>query len=302
MSRKNGRPGLLIAAAFVGPGTVTVCTLAGSQYDYRLLWVLLISTGVTIFLQEMAARLGIVTKLDLIGLVRKQIAQPTWRLLALSLILGAIVVGNASYEAGNISGAALGLNALIGLDNGAVYIIGVIAFVLLWFGNYQLIQKALTVLVIIMSASFVITAILIAPSLSFIASGMFIPSIPKGSLLMILGLVGTTIVPYNLFLHASLVKDKWEAADLSTLRQDAILSIGLGGLVSMSIVICAGSIPSGLTIADISGLSKSLHSVYGNAATYLLSVGLFAAGITSAITAPLAAAYVAAGCFGWELT
>ena len=149
-------------------------------------------------------------------------------------------------------------------------------------------------------SGFLITAFLTKPDIFNILKGALIPSFPEGSLLTILGLVGTTVVPYNLFLHASLVKEKWNnPKDLKEVRKDTIFSIALGGLVSMAIIISASSIGLG-EISSAADLAKSLAPLYGDFASYFLGIGLFAAGITSAITAPLAAAYVARGCFGWE--
>ena len=119
-------------------------------------------------------------------------------------------------------------------------------------------------------------------------------------MLTIIGLIGTTVVPYNLFLHASLVKEKWsKKEDLKAVRKDTVISIVLGGLVSMAIIISAASINTG-EISNAADLAKSLAPLYGDLAKYFLALGLFAAGITSAITAPLAAAYVVRGCFGWK--
>ena len=151
-----------------------------------------------------------------------------------------------------------------------------------------------------MSVSFLITAFLTKPDIMSIFKGALVPSVPEGSLLTIIGLIGTTVVPYNLFLHASLVKEKWsDQKDLKAVRKDTIISIVLGGLVSMAIIISASSIGLG-EISNASDLAKSLAPLYGDFASYFLGIGLFAAGITSAITAPLAAAYVARGCFGWK--
>jgi len=94
---KNIGPGALVAAAFIGPGTVTLCTLAGVNFGYELLWALLLSIIATIVLQEMAARLGIVSQKGLSAVIREQIKSPILKVLALFLILGAIVVGNAKY-------------------------------------------------------------------------------------------------------------------------------------------------------------------------------------------------------------
>ena len=306
---KNSGPGTLVAAAFIGPGTVTLCTLAGVNFGFHLLWAMVLSILATIVLQEMASRLGIISQKGLSEVIRAEIKHPIINKLILLLILSAIVVGNASYEAGNISGGILGLETITGelriaLGNYSLnilsFVVGIIAFILLYIGNYKFLERVLVMLVIIMSISFLITAFLTKPAISDILIGALTPSFPEGSLLTIIGLVGTTVVPYNLFLHASLVKEKWNnPKDLKAVRKDTIISIALGGLVSMAIIISASSIGLG-EISSAADLAKSLAPLYGDFASYFLGIGLFAAGITSAITAPLAAAYVARGCFGWE--
>ncbi|GEQ86178.1 manganese transporter [Patiriisocius marinistellae] len=307
---KNIGPGTLVAAAFIGPGTVTVCTLAGVQYSFTLLWAMLLSIIATIVLQEMAARLGLISGKSLATVVKNEIQNPALKVGAVVLMLSAILIGNAAYEAGNISGGVLGLETLV---NTAVLnindfelnlwslLIGSIAFILLFLGNYKLIEKALVSLVILMSLSFIIAAISTTPNISEVLKGLFIPTVPEESVLMIIGLVGTTVVPYNLFLHASLVSEKWNGvADLKAARKDLYISITLGGLVSIAIIICAAAAQQ-TEIKNAADLAKGLEPLYGNAAKYLLSIGLFAAGITSAITAPLAAAYVAKGVFDWKV-
>jgi Mn2+/Fe2+ NRAMP family transporter len=129
---------------------------------------------------------------------------------------------------------------------------------------------------------------------------MLVPQFPDEGILTIVALIGTTVVPYNLFLHASLAKTKWnKKSDIKLARKDTVLAVVLGGIVSMSIIISAAAI----YIKDVSNaadLALALEPLFGVNAKYFLSVGLFAAGITSAITAPLAAAYVASGCLGWQ--
>ncbi|WP_339756395.1 Nramp family divalent metal transporter [uncultured Winogradskyella sp.] len=306
---KNIGPGPLVAAAFIGPGTVTLCTLAGVNFGYALLWAMVLSILATIVLQEMAARLGIVSQKGLSEVIRSEIKDPIIRGLAIVLILSAIVIGNAAYEAGNISGGALGMETILGQPiitigvfsfNTYAIIIGVIAFVFLFIGSYKVLEKALVFMVILMSLAFLITAIITKPSLSAIFKGAFIPRFPEDSILTIIGLIGTTVVPYNLFLHASLAKTKWkDKSDLNYARKDTILAIVLGGIVSMCVMIAAAAIPY-QSISNASDLAISLEPLFGVQAKYFLAIGLFAAGITSAITAPLAAAYVASGCLGWS--
>ena len=305
----NIGPGPLVAAAFIGPGTVTLCTLAGVNFGYALLWAMVLSILATIVLQEMAARLGIVSQKGLSEIIRSEIKNPILRGFAIVLILSAIVIGNAAYEAGNISGGALGMQTLLGnpiLEIGEFKInimsllIGLVAFVLLYIGNYKILEKALVFLVIMMSLAFLTTAIITKPNLLEIAKNIVVPKFPEGSILTIIGLIGTTVVPYNLFLHASLAKTKWkDKSDLGFARKDTIIAVVLGGIVSMCIIISASAIPS-QNISNAADLAKGLEPLFGVNAKYFLSIGLFAAGITSAITAPLAASFVASGCLGWD--
>ena len=302
---KNIGPGALVAAAFIGPGTVTVCTLAGIQFGFTLLWAMTLSIIATVILQETSARIGLVTQKGLSQVLREQLPDGILRKFILGLVLAAIVVGNAAYEGGNISGGVLGLQALGNTGvidmgsfsiNGYSLLIGVIAFILLYLGNYKVLEKVFLVLVILMSVSFVITAILTKPDIWALFKGSLIPAFPDGSILMIVALVGTTVVPYNLFLHASLVNQKWNnKTDLPAARRDTVVAVILGGLVSMCVIIAASSL-NGSAITGAAGLAQSLEPLYGSAARYCIGLGLFAAGITSAITAPLAAAYVAQGC------
>ena len=306
---QNIGPGTLVAAAFIGPGTVTVCTLAGVNFGFNLLWAMLLSIIATIVLQEMAARLGIISQKGLSEVVRQEIKTPFLKQFITILILAAIVVGNTAYEAGNISGGILGLETLFGswvIENSYFslnlmsWVIGIIAFALLYIGDYKFLEKALVILVLLMSVSFVITAVVTKPNLIEIFKGLFVPNLPEQSLLTVIALIGTTVVPYNLFLHAALVKEKWnKKEDLMHSKKDTIISIVLGGLVSMAIIISAASIPI-KNISNAADLAEGLAPLYGEFAKYFLALGLFAAGITSAITAPLAAAYVAKGCLGWK--
>jgi manganese transport protein len=306
---KNIGPGTLVAAAFIGPGTVTVCTLAGVKFGFELLWAMALSTIATIVLQEMAARLGLVSGNGLAATVKQQIKTPWIKITAIVLIVSAILFGNAAYEAGNISGGVLGLQTIFNDTSITIgsfqlnflsILIGVIAFILLFIGNYKVIERSLVALVILMSISFLVAAFLTHPNWILVLKGVFMPTFPSESMLTVIALVGTTVVPYNLFLHASLVQEKWSGAGaLKAARKDLYISIILGGLVSMAIIICAASIRQG-EIANAADLAQGLEPLYGSVSKYVLSLGLFAAGITSAITAPLAAGYVARDCFGWK--
>ncbi|WP_074409265.1 MULTISPECIES: Nramp family divalent metal transporter [Aquimarina] len=300
----NIGPGTWVTAAFIGPGTVTVCTLAGVQFGFSLLWALVLSIVACVVLQEMAARLGVVTQKGLSEVLKSQFDNKIVRGALITLILSAIFIGNAAYEAGNISGGVLGLSTIlessIGIsENYLSIVIGVIAFILLYIGNYKVLERSLIVLVLLMSVAFIVTAIVTKPDISMIFKG-FVPNFSSDNVLTIVGLIGTTVVPYNLFLHASIVSEKWKSTDdLPEAKKDTIVAIVLGGFVSMAIIIAGAAIQEA-EVNNAADLAKGLEPVFGSMAKYVLSIGLFAAGITSAITAPLAAAYVVKGCMGWQ--
>tara|TARA_Y100000590_G_scaffold61427_1_gene65611 strand:+ start:1122 stop:2312 length:1191 start_codon:yes stop_codon:yes gene_type:complete len=299
---KDVGPGVLIAAAFIGPGTVTLCSIAGASFGYSLLWALLLSIIATIVLQEMALRIGLITNKGLAEVIRVSIKNKFINRFLILLILCSILIGNAAYEAGNITGASLGIIAIINSEtlNYIPLLIGIIAFIILYIGDYKILERSLIFLVIVMSVSFLITAIMTRPDLSSLLNGLFIPRINSESLIVVLGLIGTTVVPYNLFLHSSLVKEKWNnISKLKIARIESFISIIIGGIVSMAIIITAASV-SNDNVKSVIDLAKGLEPLYGKFAIYFLGIGLFASGITSSITAPLAAAYVAKSCFGWR--
>jgi manganese transport protein len=220
----------------------------------------------------------------------------------------AIVLGNAAYEAGNITGGAMGADLLVNLPvltlgqielNLLNLSIGLIALGLLMSGSYSKITGFLTILVILMSLAFLGSAIWVRPSFISIFGG-FIPKVDSTNILTIVALIGTTVVPYNLFLHSSLVAKRWSSLeDLKYVRVDTIVAVVLGGFVSMAIIITAAS-GGAMEVNNAADLAIGLEPIMGVAAKYFIAFGLFAAGITSAITAPLAGSLVVVDCFGWS--
>ena len=193
--RKMG-PGLLVTAAFIGPGTVTTATAAGANYGFALLWTVVFSIFATIVLQEMAARLGLVTRLGLAEAMRSAGKHATVSRIAIILVVAAIGLGNAAYEVGNIAGAALAATNITGI-HGSYWssIIGIGSGILLASGRYKILEGVLITLVLAMSMVFIITAIWLAPDATAILRGIFAPTIPQGSMLSVIALVGTTVVP-----------------------------------------------------------------------------------------------------------
>lgn len=296
-------PATLVAAAFIGPGTVLTCTLAGANFGYALIWALLFSVVACMLLQEMSARLGVVTQQGLGEVLQTQFKNPLLKAVVFGLVTVAIFIGNSAYEGGNIAGAALGLHALLPtVDFPWPWVIVAVAFVILVQGSYQVLEQALIGLVLLMSLAFISTFIMTKPDLSALFSGLN-PQVPEGAWLTVIALVGTTVVPYNLFLHASAVKNKWHHADdLPQVRKDTVLSIGVGGLISLAIISTAAAAFFGqqVTINSAADISVQLEPLLGSWSSVSMGVGLFAAGISSSITAPLAAAYALAGMLGWS--
>lgn len=289
-------PGALVAAAFIGPGTVTACTVSGANFGFALLWTLAFATLATICLQDMAARLGAGARLGLGEALMQQSGGPWRKAAAGILVFAALVIGNIAYEGGNLAGATLGVSALIGsaLPREAITIVlALLAGAVLISGHYKLIERILIALVLLMSLSFAASFILVRPDIGALLTGL-VPRVPDGGLLAAIALIGTTIVPYNLFLHAAASRERWQdAGDLSDARQEAAVSIGLGGVISIMILATASTalFGSNETVRSAANMAAALEPVFGAGAKYMIGIGLFAAGLTSAITAPMATAY-----------
>jgi Mn2+/Fe2+ NRAMP family transporter len=297
-------PAVLVTAAFICPGTVITATMAGANFGFSLLWALVFSVFATIILQEMAARLGVVTQQGLGENIRAACTNPLSKYLSIFLVVGAIVVGNAAYQGGNLSGASLGLiqlfgdQQLFGLTSIWPLVIGIVAFSILVTGSYQLIEKALIFLVGVMSISFLASFFIIDLPIGEFFSGLLIPSLPTGATLTVIALIGTTVVPYNLFLHSASASRKWKKVEqLADARKDLYFAIPLGGLISIAIVSTAASAFFGqqVQISNAADIAPALEPIFGDLSATFIAVGLFSAGISSAVTAPLAAAFALSG-------
>lgn len=307
MGRKNKKssfgPGFLVTAAFIGPGTVASCSIAGAKFGYSLLYALVFATITTIILQEMTGRLSLASGHDLAQALREFPQKSLTRAFFIILTLSSITFGCAAYEAGNIIGGSLGLETISSIPQKYwVALISLIAIFILSRKKYRLVEKFLIFLVFLMSISFLATFIIVKPKFLLIAKGM-IPSFPHHSIFLILALVGTTVVPYNLFLHSSAVKEKWSSkANLKEVKKDLLVSISLGGLISASIVVTSAMAfyQRGISLEKGAQLAQQLKPLFGSFANLLFGLGFFAAGMSSALTAPYAAAFASSGVLGWK--
>lgn len=298
-------PGLIIAASFIGPGTITTAIVTGAGYGFALAWTVVFSIVATIVLQEMAARLGIGARIGLGDAMRRTFTNPILRLLMVILVVAAIGIGGAAYAGGDTTGTALAVSTVVPLDHRVIVALIILSiFALLLTGSYKVLEKVLMVMVGVLTVLFVVTAIVVRPPLGEMLSGMFVPSIPSGSLLTAIALIGTTVVPYNVFLHANLVQENWgkveEEQAIREARADTIGSISLGGIITLAVMATAfgAMFTRGLTAETGKDLAQALEPLLGPAAPWVFALGLFCAGFTSALAGPLGAAYAITGVLG----
>ena len=281
----------VVAAAFIGPGTVTTAAKAGAEHGTALLWALAFSTVACLVLLEASARLTSVSGRDLGRALRERSRGTARGPLTLVLVLGAIVVGCAAYEAGNLLGAAAGAGLVLGLPPAWLALAaGTVAALLLWFEAPQSVAHTLSVLVAVMGVAFLGTALTLRPPVDDLLAGLVVPQIPGGALLLVLGLVGTTVVPYNLFLGSGLAAGR----KLPEIRFGLTVAVLLGGVISMGVLVVGTSVGGPFSF---DALAEVLAGRIGPWAAVLFGWGLAAAGLTSAVTAPLAAAITARGLF-----
>ncbi|MFG0317117.1 MAG: NRAMP family divalent metal transporter [Planctomycetota bacterium JB042] len=284
----------VLSAAFIGPGTVTVATKAGHGFGLSLLWALTFSTVACVVLQEASARVAAVSGKDLATALRERFEGTPWRGPVVLLVAGAIGVGSAAYQAGNVLGAGAGAALVVDVD-GRVFTIAVsaVASVLLWIGSTRQLATLLGAMVAVMGGAFLWTAFSLAPDPGETLAAAVTPRVPDGASWLAVGLVGTTVVPYNLFLGSGLARG-WTAGRI---RLGIVVAVGLGGLVSMGVLVVGTAVAGEWSYAAVAG---AIEARLGDGAGRLFAIGLFAAGLSSALTAPMAAAITARGLTGRE--
>ncbi len=300
-------PGVLVAAAFIGPGTVFTASNAGATYGLGLLWAVVAAVAGAIVLQSFGARLGIATGSGLGEYLRKSFADyPSVRLCVTGLVVLALGLGNAAFETGNLLGAAKGIEAVWGMDRRIwVLALAVVSAISVSVGAFTTLQRILVGMVVALSICFVAAALLTAPGSPRVSSP-WSPVIDQQNLGLIIALIGTTIVPYNLFLHASSAAKNWQGVDKGeAMRQstwDTVVAIVGGGLVTAAILLTASHAfyDRGVPLEDASQIATQIQPLLAGGASYGFAFGLFAAGLSSAITAPLATAFALCGLLGWE--
>lgn len=300
-------PGAMVAAAFIGPGTITTASVAGATTGITLIWAIVFSVLATVLLQELAVRSALTTDRDLASLIKGFGAGRWWGTPLLLLIILAVGVGNAAYQSGNLSGAGIGLSTALGIDSAIVVLLcAIAAAILIVINRYRWLERILVVLVAMMGVLFSALAILLAPLLSVQSEGRLLPDFSSTNLTLVLALIGTTVVPYNLFLHATAARQRWQGCSvgvaLSGARWESCVAIFFGGVTTVAIVVVAAALVPGTSDqSPLNAVISAIEVQLPGWGAIVLGIGLFAAGLTSAIAAPVAAGWTICGAMGWSV-
>ena len=298
-------PGAIVASAIIGPGTVTTCGLAGYNYGLSLVWTVIAGCIMVAISQILTNRIAIGTHNGLAEVIRKKwYDNKSVFFLITALLLISVPGGNSAYEAGNLAGSVTGVSIVIGEHRVILCLIMAgFASILLLSGKLNVVKNFLTVLIFAMVVVFVICAILAKPDLGELLQGI-IPRIPENAMFYCMGLVGTSISATNVFLHCGTVasanknlttdEEIEEALEYGTF--DTIFSSVMIGLIMISIMIVGNTLAiRGEETSTVADLAKGLQPLAGQFAEHIFAFGIFAAGISSALTCPMGGAYVVAG-------
>ena len=295
-------PGMIITASFIGPGTVTTMTQSGAGFGYSLLWAVVFSVIATIVVQEMIIRLSLVTREGLGEAIQSLLQHKVGKFILVWFILIVVTLGCAAYISGDLIGTSLGAAYLLHLPKHVVApIIGIIILLIGVLGNYDFLEKVMIVLMVIMGLIFITTMILVQPDVGAIFKGALVPTVPNGSMLTVIALIGTTVVPYNFFIHSTAVHERFHSIKaLRFARWDTVLSITIGGIISAAILISAATLIRDEEVSSVIQIARPLEPILGQAAPYAMSIGLFAAGLSSALASPTGAAATISSLLGWK--
>lgn len=297
-------PGILVVGSFIGPGTITSATRAGATYGYALLWTVIFSVIAVIVMQEMAARLGIVTQNGLAEELVKELSdRPPLKWAMIILVASAIVLGGVAYMGGDLTGTAIGISSLTGIPSNIVAPIwGIGVLILINIGDaVKTLEKLLSVCVSVMAIVFVVTMIIVKPDLGELLMGA-VPNVPQNAIMTCVAMIGTTVVPYNMFIHATSARKTWHnPEELPLARFDVTISMIIGGIITGAVMITAGTVMRGMTVSSAADMAVQLEPLLGSFSKPFLSIGLISAGISSAVVTPLGVSYVLAGLFKWKM-
>lgn len=297
-------PAYLVSVGYMDPGNWATDLAGGSQYGYKLLWVLLMSNLMALLLQSLSARLGIVRGRDL-AQANRETYPPVINFIL--YVLAEIAI--AATDLAEVLGMAIGIQLLTGLSLiWGVSLTVLDTFLLLILQRYGIrkMEGFIISLVAVVGASFLIELILVKPQMGEVVKG-FIPSLPDNTALYIaIGIIGATVMPHNLYLHSALVQTRKIKRDDAGIKQairmnflDSTIALNLAFLVNAAILILAAAVfyNSGRTdVAEIQDAHRLLDQLLGSKlAPILFAVALIAAGQSSTVTGTLAGQIVMEG-------
>ena len=297
-------PGLLVTVGFIDPGNWASNFAAGSEFGYALLWVVTLSTVMLIILQHNVAHLGIVTGLCLSEAATQYC--PRW--ISRS-ILGSAVLASISTSLAEILGGAIALEMLLGIPIiwGAVLTTAFV-IVMLFSNSYKKIERAIIAFVSIIGLSFLYELFLVDIDWPLAARSWVTPSIPQGSMLIIMSVLGAVVMPHNLFLHSEVIQShEYHKGDEASLKKrlkyefyDTLFSMLVGWAINSAMILLAAAtfFQSGTPVEELQQAKSLLDPLLGNAAGIVFALALLMAGISSTITSGMAAGSIFAGIFG----
>lgn len=296
-------PGILVTVGFIDPGNWASNIAAGSTFGYKLLWIITLSTIMLIVLQHNAAHLGIATGLCISEAISKHIKPTLGKIITSTGVLAAISTAMAE-----ILGASIALEMLfnIPLKIGAL-ISSVVITVMLFSNSYKKIEKIIIGLVSVVGLAFIFEVALVNVNWGEAARGFVVPSIPEGSLVIIMSVLGAVVMPHNLFLHSEVIQSReWNLADKSIIKKqmkyeflDTILSMGIGFIINSAMVLVSIAFyKNNIIVTELQQAQELLRPLLGNGAAIVFGIALLFAGIASSITAGMAGGSIFAGIFG----
>jgi NRAMP (natural resistance-associated macrophage protein)-like metal ion transporter len=293
-------PGLVSGFADNDAGGITTYSLAGANFGYTLLWVILVSQVVLYFTQEMGARLGLATGKGLMGLIRERWGV-RWTVFAALLMLTANL-GSIVAEFAGI-GSALGIFGVPVQVSAAVAAVVVVTFIAL--GSYSRVQLLFVGIGVGVSAAYIFSAIEAKPDWALAFQSLIHPQLSSSPVywLAVVGVVGTTITPWGQGFIQSYVADKGlRPEDLRTSRVDVFLGALITNVIAAFIVIaCAATLyANGIKINSASDAAQALEPIAGAAAAAVFAIGLLGASFLGLGVVPLSSAYTTCEAFGWE--
>ena len=296
-------PGLLVTVGFIDPGNWASNLAAGADYGYTLLWMVSLSTVMLIILQHNVAHLGIATGLCLSEATMTYI-RPKYAKMILWTAMGASV----STSLAEILGGAIALEMLFGISVriGAI-LTTVFVCIMLFTNSYRVIERWIIAFVSIIGLSFIYELSLVHIDWGEAVLAWVTPSFPKGSMVVIMSVLGAVVMPHNLFLHSEVIQSRqWNLEDDKVIRRqlryefwDTFLSMMIGWAINSAMILLAAAtfFKSGSTVNELQDASALLQPLLGNNAAVIFAVALLFAGIASTITSGMAAGSIFAGIY-----